>query len=461
MAGMISPSDAELLVKLFKKHFNVPVQLHTHFTSGMADLAYLRAIDAGIDVVDCALAPFAMATSQPASEPIVVALESTERDTKIDVRKLVEIGALVEKVAPKYRQFRDTSKVAQIDTGVLIHQIPGGMASNMINQLKQADALHRLHEVHEELPRTRRELGNLPLVTPTSQIVGTQAVMNVLMGRYKMVSAEVKDLCYGLYGKTPTEIDPEVQKICLKGYARGETPITCRPADILEPEMQAAKAKVSSFYAQAQRTGDPSLDHVLVYALYPRTGEAFIRWALGLIEKRPGETEVTLEDVRAEDERIKKAMAGELVEPPPKRVISSDVSTFVVAVGGEVFEVQVEGHGGYGAMPTIRSATPVPQAIRPRPADAPPASVPPPPPSSKPSVALAEGQAAITAPMPGTLIQYFVAVGDTVKEGQAVLTLEAMKMANQLVSPKNGKVVELGPAPGTNVKRGDRLIVIE
>ncbi len=463
MAGMISPFDAEKLVTLFKQATNLPVQIHTHFTSGMADIAYWRAMVAGADVVDCALAPFAMGTSSPACEPFVVALEDTEYDTGLDVKELVAIGHLLEKIAPMYRRFRDTSKVSPIDTSVLIHQIPGGMASNMINQLKQADALHRLPEVHAELPRTRKELGFPPLVTPTSQIVGTQAVMNVLMGRYKVVSGEVKDLCYGLYGRTPVPIDPEVRRICLKGYPRGEEPIEGRPADYLKPEMDEAVAKVRAIYEEADRFNPPDLDHILIYALYPRTGEAFLRWVLGLIDKRPGEEAVTLEDVKAEDERIRKALAGQLVEPPQKPPLGPGASTFVVAVDGEVFEVQVEGNpNGYGA-PVIKSATPVaPSAAaanRPRASSMPPAA--PKPQASALPPPMEGNQVSVTAPMPGTVIQYLVAVGDEVKEGHPILTLEAMKMANQIAAPKTGTVKALGPSAGAAVSRGQWLVVIE
>ncbi|MCZ7584770.1 MAG: pyruvate carboxylase subunit B [Deltaproteobacteria bacterium] len=224
MAGMINPADARLLVRLLKDETGLPVHLHTHFTSGMADIVFWEAIKEGVDVIDRCVAPFAHRTSHAAVEPFLVALEGSDRDPGLDLEALAEIGKMLEKIAPKYRHFGDTSKTAVIDTGVLIHQIPGGMQSNMINQLRQADALHRLHEVHTELPQTRKDLGFPPLVTPTSQIVGTQAVTNVLMGRYKMVSQEVKDLCYGLYGKTPAPIDPKVRKICLKGvFARRET----------------------------------------------------------------------------------------------------------------------------------------------------------------------------------------------------------------------------------------------
>ncbi|MBZ0274268.1 pyruvate carboxylase subunit B, partial [bacterium] len=358
MAGMINPADAELLVRLVKKHTNLPVQIHTHFTSGMGALAYLRATEAGVDVFDCAVAPFAQRTSQPAVEPLIVALEGHERAPGLDLVKIAEIGKVLEAIWPKYRHFSDTSKSSTIDTGVLIHQIPGGMYSNMVNQLKQADSLHRLHEVYEELPRARKELGYPPLVTPTSQIVGTQAVMNVLMGRYKMVSSEVKDLCYGLYGKTPAPVDPAVRKVCLKGYPRGEKPITGRPGDHLEPELPAATRHVEKLFKEAGKGEKPMLDDILIYGLYPRTGEAFLRWRLGTSDQMPGEKKRSLDDVKREDETIKKALAGELVAGGTRSAgLGAGARTFRVAVDGEVFDVAVEGEG----MPVVTSASSAPR----------------------------------------------------------------------------------------------------
>ncbi|HPD60217.1 MAG TPA: pyruvate carboxylase subunit B [Thermodesulfobacteriota bacterium] len=306
MAGLIAPYDAYDLVKALKAEVTVPIQLHTHYTSGMASMAYLKAIEAGVDMVDCALAPFALRSSQPALEPLIVTLEGTPYEIGIDLNKALQIGEYIEAIAPKYRNYLDTTKMAVIDTNVLLHQIPGGMISNLVSQLRDAKALHRIGEVYKELPNTRRELGFPPLVTPTSQIVGVQAVFNVLMGRYKMIAKEVKDLCYGLYGKTPQPIHPEVQKKALKGYPRGSEPITCRAADVLEPEMEKAREATKGI---AKDIGD-----VLIYALYPQTGMQFLKWKYGL-EKPPASVKPkTLEEVEKEDELIRKALAGELVE---------------------------------------------------------------------------------------------------------------------------------------------------
>ncbi|PIE22747.1 MAG: carboxylase [Planctomycetota bacterium] len=461
MAGMICPQDAEYLVKLYKKHFDIPLQLHTHFTSGMAAMAYMRAIDAGVDVVDCALAPFAMRSSQPAIEPIVVSLDGHPRDTGLDLNALADTGALLEKVAPKLRQFRDTSRTAVIDTGVLIHQTPGGMQSNMVNQLKQANALDRLPEVYEELPRCRADLGTVPLVTPTSQIVGTQAVMNVLSGRYKVVSQQVKDMCYGLYGKTPTKIDPKVQATCLKGYERGETPITCRPADVLEPEMDEVVDQVKAIYSEAGRHGEPDMDHICIYALYPRTGKDYLRYHFKLTDRMPGEAPVSLEDVKREDELINKAITGELEEKRPEPELPEDAQTLTIALDGEVFEVQVAGDPlaapapiptpSYRRRPTPATPVPAPVASRPAPAVAK---------NSNGSAALEEGQSEVSAPMAGTVIEYMVSEGDSVTEGQALVTLEAMKMSNEIVAPTAGTVAKICSEEGANVARGERLVVL-
>jgi pyruvate carboxylase subunit B len=274
MAGLIAPDDAYKLIKTLKQALKIPVQLHTHYTSGMGGMSYLKAAEAGVDIIDTALAPFALRSSQPAVEPIVVALQGTPRDTGLDLAHLLKVGKYIESIAPKYRDFLDNTRMAIIDTDVLMHQIPGGMTTNLIAQLREINALNRLDEVYAEIPRVRKELGYPPLVTPTSQIVGIQAVQNVLVGRYLTVSRQVKDYVYGLYGKPPAPIDPEVQKIVLKNYERGETPITCRAADALEPELDKAKEATQGI---ARDIGD-----VLIYALFPATGMLFLKRKYGL-----------------------------------------------------------------------------------------------------------------------------------------------------------------------------------
>jgi pyruvate carboxylase subunit B len=301
MAALIAPYDAYDLIKGLKKAIKIPIQLHTHYTSGMGTMSYLKAIEAGVDVLDTSLAPFALRSSQPALEPLLVALQKTPWDPKLDLSKLLKIGDYLESIAPKYRDFLDTTKMSVIDTGVLKHQIPGGMISNMVGQLKQQNAVHRISEVYAELPQTRKDLGYPPLVTPTSQIVGVQAVLNVLFGRYKMMSKETQDYVYGLYGKPPVPISDEVKKTVLKGYKKGKEPITCRPADVIEPELEKVKEESKELAKDLYDT--------LIYALFPQTGTQFLKWKYGLEPVPEKVKPKTMEDVKREDEAINKARA--------------------------------------------------------------------------------------------------------------------------------------------------------
>jgi pyruvate carboxylase subunit B len=275
MAGLMAPYDAFTLVSELKKRVTIPIHLHSHYTSGMASMTMLKAAEAGVDIIDCCLAPFALRTSHPAVEPIIVALEGTPRDTGLDLKGMLEINEHLESIAPKYRDYLATNKMSVIDTGVLVHQVPGGMISNLVSQLKQNNALDRLGEVYAEVAEARAEMGTPPLVTPTSQIVGVQSVLNVLFGKYKMVTNQSKDLIYGLYGKTPTPPDPEVRKKALKGYPRGTEPFDGRPADILEPEMDAARERVKDI------PGADKFD-VMTAAIYDITGTQFVRIKHGL-----------------------------------------------------------------------------------------------------------------------------------------------------------------------------------
>ena len=451
MAGIITPYDAETLVKALKAKLRVPLQLHTHYTSGMASMAVIKAAEAGVDIVDSCLAPMALRSSQPAVEPIVGAFRDTDRDTGLDLPYLVKLGQSFEAVAPKYRDYLDTTKFAPIDTGVLRHQVPGGMISNLVAQLREADALDRLQEVYEELPRTREDMGYPPLVTPTSQIVGVQAVNNVLFGEYTMISDQVKDYVYGLYGRPPARISEKLVELALKGYSRGQTPITCRAADVLKPEMEEAKAATKDI---AKDLGD-----VLIYALYPTTGMRFLRWKYGL-EEIPAEAKgKTLDDIRREDELIAELKAGPRVEKnghgnngSPAR--GPGTRSFNVFIGEQYFKVEVEptDGGGYG----LRSMAPGPAA--PRSTTAPDARLSRPngpTPAVKP-----KADSVVLAPIPGLVLKYLAAVGDEVKAGDPVVILEAMKMENSLPSPVDGRVMSLPVAVGTKVAKDDVLAVI-
>ena len=477
MAGLIAPYDAYEIIKALKAAVKPPIHLHSHFTSGMSPMSHLKAIEAGVDIIDTCMTPYAYRTSHAAVEPLVMALLGTNRDTGLDIRQLAEINEILEKkVLPKYKHLLDDSKVSIIDINVLLHQTPGGMLSNLVNQLREMDALHKIDEVYKELPRVRKELGQIPLVTPTSQIVGIQTVNNVLFDdkdeRYKMITGQVKDLCYGLYGKTAIPIDPEVQKKALKGYERGEEPITCRPAEVLEPELEQAK-KDTEGLAQ-------DLDDVVLYAIYPITGKRFLNWKYGKADPPPEVKPRTLEEIKEEDELVKLAKLGHLVrkiekEAPPK---TDALRTFNVFVDDEYFEVGVEEPGGSPAIsyvqqmpvqspvsapaPVVPAAAPAP----PKPAEsAPPAPEPPKPAAPaapappSPAVADVEGTP-MKAPMPGMIVRYQKQVGDAVSKGDTVVILEAMKMENALQAPADGTVKAINFSSGDTVSKDDVLCVI-
>jgi pyruvate carboxylase subunit B len=467
MAGLIAPYDAYILVKKLKETVKAPIHLHSHFTSGMADMSLLKAIEAGVDIVDTCLIPWAYRTSHPAIEPLVVALQGTNRDTGLNLKLLAKCSEHMEKISAKYKHLLD-DRMSIVDINVLLHQTPGGMLSNLVNQLRDMDALDKIDEVFRQLPIVRRELGQVPLVTPTSQIVGIQTVNNVLFDtpneRYKMITAQVKDLCYGLYGKTAIPIDPEVQKKALKGYPRGETPITVRPADVLEPELDKAKQEVEGLAKD--------LDDVIIYAMYPTTGKRFLKWKYGQEEAPADVKPKTFDDVKAEEELVKKAKSGLLVEKCVKEAPAKGLGarTFNVFVDGEFFEVDVEQVGGAPVVTAITPMAAQPVAA-PQPAPAAPAVPPPPPkpaaaPAPTPAAAAAPAAAPVTggtkieAPMPGMIIRYEVAVGASVSEGDVVLILEAMKMENSITSPVNGTVKQINHKDGETVQKGDVLAVI-
>ncbi|MCD6186164.1 MAG: pyruvate carboxylase subunit B [Deltaproteobacteria bacterium] len=461
MAGLIAPYDAYAIITALKKNIKVPIHLHSHFTSGMASMTQLKAIEAGVDILDTCMAPYAYRTSHPAIEPLIMTLLGTNRDTGFDIKKMAEINEILEKdIIPKYRHLLDETKLSIIDINVLLHQTPGGMLSNLVNQLREMDALDKIDAVFEELPRVRKELGQIPLVTPTSQIVGIQTVNNVLFDdkneRYKMITSQVKDLCYGLYGKTAVPIDPEVQKNALKGYKRGETPITCRPAEVLEPELEKAKEAVKGLAKD--------IDDEILYAIYPVTGKKFLKWKYGKEEPPEEVKPITMEQVKAEQELIAKAKAGKLVEkiekPAPPQ--SEHTRTFNVFVENEYFEVKVDEPGG---APVVSYAPPT-QALAPMPAAAPVAAALAAAPEAQessteePEAAPVDGTP-LEAPMPGLIIDFEKQIGDSVKKGETVLILEAMKMENALPSPVSGTIVSINCEIGDNIAKGEMLCVIK
>ena len=266
MANLLLPADAYSLVRKLKEKVSVPIHLHTHNTTGTGDMVYLMAAMAGVDIVDCALSPFANGTSQPASESLVATLRGTERDTGLSLDKLNAASVHFKGVAAKMeREGTIGSKVLRVDPNTLLYQVPGGMLSNLISQLKQADAEARFEEVLQEVPRVRKDFGYPPLVTPTSQIIGTQAVLNVLMGRYKSFTKESKGLLRGEYGALPGEVNPDVRKMAIGDDAV----LDCRPADLLEPELE----KIRQEFGDTARTEED----LLSCALFRQVAPEFIR----------------------------------------------------------------------------------------------------------------------------------------------------------------------------------------
>jgi len=275
MANLLLPYDAYSLVKKLKENISVPIHLHTHNTSGTGDMTYLMAAQAGVDIVDCALSPMSNGTSQPTTESLVATLAGTERDTGLDLKKMSEAAAHFRNVAQRLKTNGDLDpKVLNVDTNTLLYQVPGGMLSNLISQLKQANAEDKYYEVLAEVPRVREDFGYPPLVTPTSQIVGSQAVLNVLAGeRYKMVTKESKGLLRGEYGRLPAPVNEEVRK---KAIGDDEV-ITCRPADLIEPELLKYKEETKDFAK--------SEEDVLSYALFPQVAKKFFDIRDGRVEQ--------------------------------------------------------------------------------------------------------------------------------------------------------------------------------
>ena len=429
MGGLLAPYDAYEIVTALKEDSDLPVQLHCHYTSGMASMSALKAVEAGLDILDVCLAPLALRTSQPAVEPIAVALGGTERDPGVDIESLLNIGDRLEAVLPKYAEHMQPTRAAVIDPGVLKHQIPGGMASNMVSQLREAGAVDRLDEVLEEIPRTRADLGYPPLVTPMSQMVGAQAVTNVLFGRYVAVSEPVKEYVSGGYGKPVSELSDElIDKLREQGVtAPDDSPD--RPGDAIEAELESAREAVTDL------TSD--IDDVLIYALYPQTGERFLRIKHG-VDPAPVEEDPA---------------PAPVAEPQPAADVparSARARRFNVYVGDRFFEVDVDPvDGDIGVAPSYRPST---SSGRTGGAERE---------SDQGESQPAEGEVQVTAPMPGILVSLAVEVGQQVSAGQPLLVLEAMKMQNTIPCPSDGTVSSLPVAPGVQVTREQVLAVIQ
>ncbi|MDH7594360.1 MAG: pyruvate/oxaloacetate carboxyltransferase [Methanomicrobiales archaeon] len=399
MAGLIMPEMARELIAGIKEEMDVLVDLHSHCTSGVAPMSYEAAIDAGVDILDTAMSPFALGTSQPPTESVVAALKGTPRDTGIDLVSLRKVRNKVLKIRGSYEGLLDPIST-QVDSDVLLYQLPGGMISNLVTQLKEQNALHRHEDVLREVPRVREDLGYPPLVTPTSQIVGTQAVLNVLVEgpRYSMTTNEVKDYVKGLYGRPPAPISEEIRRLIIKD----EEVITVRPADLLEPiyEKSAEAARKAGL---VQKEED-----ILTYILYPAIAPSFLRK-----ERKPEEIPV---------KKVEKGVAAQI----PSRM--------EVEVDGEVFSVRIVSVEGSAVAAAGAKHEKIPHE---------------------------DIEGGVKANMQGIVLELLVSRGSVVKKGETLLIIEAMKMENPIPSPRDGKVTEIFVETGDQVKSGDVLLVVQ
>ena len=435
MAGLLTPVIAGDLVKALKSAVSLPVHMHSHATSGLASMVMLKSVENGVDIIDTCNSSFSEGASHPTTESMVAALKGTEYDTGLDLAKLQEITAYFKEVRQKYWQYE--SAFTGVDTRVLVNQVPGGMISNLSNQLKEQGALDKMDAVLAEIPRVREDLGYPPLVTPTSQIVGTQAVLNVMTGeRYKSITNEVKNYFLGQYGKAPAAVNDTVKKLAV---GDGEV-ITCRPADLLEPEM-------AKLQAEAERIAQNDED-VLTYAMFPDIGKTFLqernagslkpdalltKEAVNTSAARyaPNEFKVTL---HGETFHIKLTGSGHAGEEQRPFYVSVDGIAEEVIVE-TLSEIEVSG----GKSTAKKKTASVTSSGRPRPHHA----------------------GCVTTAMPGTIVAVKVKIGDKVKAGDGVLVIEAMKMENEIQASKTGTVVAVHVAKGDNVTPDESLLEIQ
>lgn len=439
MAGLLTPTLAGELVRELKAAISLPVHMHSHATSGLASMVMLKSVENGVDIIDTCNSSFSEGASHPTTESLVAALQGTEYDTGLDLGKLQEITAYFKEVRRKYWQFE--SEFTGVDTRVLINQVPGGMISNLSNQLKEQGALSRMDEVLAEIPRVREDLGFPPLVTPTSQIVGTQAVLNVLTGgRYKSITNEVKNYLLGQYGKAPAPVNAEIRQ---KAVGDAEV-ITCRPADLLQPEMTKLQGEAERFAKNEQ--------DVLTYAMFPDIGQTFLQERNAgslqpeqLLSKEavtqqtaaaryaPNEFNITLHGETYHIKLTGSGHAGEERRPYYVKVDGISEEVFVETL--DEMEISDGGASNGGK----KKAAAVASSGRPRPTH----------------------PGCVTTAMPGTIVTVKVNVGDKVSAGDGVLVIEAMKMENEIQSSKAGTVVAIHVAKGDSVTPDETLIEIQ
>jgi oxaloacetate decarboxylase alpha subunit len=416
MAGLLKPYVAFELVSRLKESVSVPIHMQCHATTGLSTATYLKAIEAGIDNVDTAISSMSMTYGHSPTETLVSILEGGDRDTGLDISLLEEIAAYFRQVRKKYAKFEGTLK--GVDSRILVAQVPGGMLTNLESQLREQNASDRLDEVLDEIPRVREDLGFIPLVTPTSQIVGTQAVINVLMNeRYKNVTKETAGVLKGEYGATPAPVNADLQARVLNG----ESPITGRPADHLQPEVEALTGELQELAAERgfALAGDV-VDDVLTYALFPQVGLKFLenRGNPDAFEPAPWVVEVPALE------------AGRVVPAPPA---PPRASTYNVRVNGRQFTVEVS---EAGAVSSVKPAEPAFKAP------------------------VRAGAGAIIAALAGNVFKVLVQPGDVVTEGQTILVVEAMKMETAVAASQDGTVAEVHVREGDAVAVGDPLVTL-
>ncbi|MEM1403462.1 MAG: sodium-extruding oxaloacetate decarboxylase subunit alpha [Pseudomonadota bacterium] len=422
MAGLLRPYDGFELVTKLKASCDIPIHMQCHATTGLSHATNLKCIEAGIDNIDAAISSMSMTYGHSPTETMVAILEGTGRDTGLDIVRLGKIANYFRDIRKKYAKFEGSLK--GIDARILVAQVPGGMLTNMENQLREQNAADRLDDVLEEIPAVREDLGYIPLVTPTSQIVGTQAVLNVLTGeRYKSISRETAGVLKGEYGATPAPMNTELQARVLDGAE----PITCRPADLLEPELEALDAELESLAVEkgvSLTSGEGRIDDVLTYALFPQVGLRFLehRGDASAFEPRPGEEE----PVAAPAPPVAPATAA----------AAADSGVYTVTVQGQQFVVEVAAGGAASAGPIAAAA---------------PAAAPPP--------AQAAGKP-LAAPLAGNIVNVPVTAGQRVAAGEVVLILEAMKMETEVRAPAEGTVVSVAVSQGDAVAVGDTLLTL-
>ncbi|NVJ62544.1 MAG: sodium-extruding oxaloacetate decarboxylase subunit alpha [Gammaproteobacteria bacterium] len=425
MAGLLKPYVAEELVSRLKETVSVPIALHCHATTGFSTSTILKAVEANIDMVDTSISSMSLTYGHSPTETIVSIFEGTKRDTQLNLELLEDIAAYFRDVRKKYAKWEGSLK--GVDARIIRSQVPGGMLTNMESQLKEQGAEDKFDQVLNEIPEVRKDLGYIPLVTPTSQIVGTQAVLNVLTGeRYKTISKETAGVLKGEYGETPADVNKELQQKVLDG----SDPITCRPADLLEAELQSltnellALSDKDNFEIEGE-----TVDSVLIYALFPQIGLKFLK-----NRNNPDAFEPAPEK--------SSTSSNEIIPVEQKHSASSDkIEQYAVTVDGKTYSVSVAPEGTITDISTAKSATNTGGNHQ----------------ANQVSVEPVTG-GSINAPLAGNIFKVLVKPGDTVTEGQTVIVLEAMKMETEIKAQSNGQVAEVLVAEGDAVKVGMPLI---